>query len=106
MVSIAYGAALGFVVGGFVWAYVVLRGITATPLILHFNDTDGITSVGGMGTLAFMGVFGVVMVLMNGALALALDARDRFFGKFLAAMSLVFGVLLFAAFAAIINANV
>ncbi len=108
--------AIAFVIGGCLWACAELGGITGNPLILHFNDFNGITQVGGLATLAFMGVFGTLVVLMNTAIALEFADRPgasahgsvngRFFGKFLVAMTLAFAVLLFIAFAAIINVNV
>lgn len=105
-VSIMSFAALAFAAGGWLWAYFALRGATAqTPLILHFNDLSGITAVGGMGSITFMGILGVVVALLNFFVALELDGRDRFLGKLAAAATLVFAALLFIAFAAIINVN-
>jgi hypothetical protein len=102
--------ALALILGGFVWAFLELRIVAAssagTSLILHFNDIDGITSVGGLGTIWFMGAFGVLVAIMNFFVALEFDARDQFLGKFLASLTLVFAVLLFIAFAAIISVNV
>jgi hypothetical protein len=98
--------ALAFVLGGLGWAYFALHQITKTPLILHFNDLGGITSVGGFDRLVFVAIFGALISLMNGFIALEFDARGGFLGKFLAVITLFFGVLLFIAFAAIINANV
>jgi hypothetical protein len=105
IVSALCGVALLFVLGGFFWTYFSLRA-TGGPFILHFNDIGGITSVGGLGSLVFMGVFGVIVVLMNFAIALEFDSKDKFFGKFLAATTLVFAVLLFIAFIAILSVNV
>ncbi len=105
-VSLMSLAALLFVWGGAIWSRVMLRGTAgASPLILHFNDLSGITSVGPPGTLVFMAVLGTLIVLMNFVIALEFDARDPFLGKFVAAVTLVFAVLLFIAFVAIINVN-
>jgi hypothetical protein len=112
VISVLCGAALAFVLGGFVWACLALRGVgVADPdgsssLILHFANGVGITSVGGLDLIIFMGIFGLLVVAMNFAIARELESRDRFFGRFLAVMTLVFAVLLFIAFAAIINVNV
>src|ERR1700722_12090925 len=89
-------ASLLFVLGGFSWTYFSFRAMGG-PFILHFNDIAGITSVGGFNSIIFMGIFGAFVVLMNFAIALEFDAKDRFFGKFLAATTLVFAVLLFIA---------
>jgi len=91
--------------GGFLWAYFALRGVANAPLILHFDDIQGITSVGSMGTLIFMGILGLSIVLMNSLIAFELDVRDRFLGKLTAVVTLIFATLLFLAFSAIINVN-
>ena len=96
---------VAFVLGGFVWAYTSLSTSGAGPFILHFNDMDGITSVGGLGVIVFMGVFGLAATVMNFFIALEFEVRDRFLGKIMAAATLVFSVLLFIAFAAILNVN-
>jgi hypothetical protein len=112
LITALYTIALAFVIGGCVWACVELGGITGNPLILHFNDLIGITQVGGLAPIIFMGVFGILVVLMNAAIAFEFAdrpgaaAHGQFFGRFLAALTLAFAVLLFIAFAAIINANV
>ena len=106
LISIFGALSLTFVLGGLLWAYFALRGITNTPLILHFNTSDGITQVGGLGTLVFWGLFGIVACIMNSFVALEFDRRNHLFGKFLASLTLMFAALLFIAFATIINANV
>jgi hypothetical protein len=124
-VAVCGAAAAAFVLAGFAWAYFALRAAAAgsptgmgTPLILHFNDVNGITSVGGLGAIVFMGLFGLLVVGMDFAIARefekrgeggiegAVAARTRFFARFLAATTLLFAILLFISFAAIINVNV
>jgi uncharacterized membrane protein YidH (DUF202 family) len=100
--SLAFAVAIG----GFVWAILELRGITGNPLILHFNDVDGITRVGGLDNIIFIGILEFVIIGMNSFIAMEFDARDHFFGKFLAGVTLIFAILLFIGFAAIINVNV
>lgn len=95
-----------FVLGGFFWAYFALAAAGPGPFILHFNDIDGITGIGGLGTIVFMGLFGLLVTLMNFAIALEFERHDAFFGKFLSALSLAFAVLLFIGFASIIGVNV
>lgn len=99
-------AALLFVWGGAVWSRIVLHPVSEqSPLIVHFNDLEGITSAGTSAILVFVAVLGTAIVLMNFAIALALDERDRFLGKLTAAITLVLAILLFISFAAIINVN-
>ncbi len=93
------------ILAGFAWAMAALAG-SRTPLILHFNDLQGITAFGGVGVMVFAGIFGLAVVLMNGILAFALERRNLpFFGKLTAILTLVFAVLLFIAFAAILSVN-
>ncbi len=98
-------AAFLFVLSGWLWAHFALRGAANAPLILHFDDLSGITSVGTSANLTFMGFFGIAIVIMNFFIAIGLEDRDRFFGKLAAAATLVFAILLFIAFAAILNVN-
>ena len=94
-----------FAAGGTLWAYLALRGVANTPIILHFDDLLGITAVGGLGSVMAVGILGAVFVLINSFLAFELDLRDRFLGKFVAVLTLVFAILLFLALSAIINVN-
>lgn len=103
--ALCFGA-FAFVLLGFISALVTLGGATQDSLILHFDNAGGITNIGSIGTLIFMGCLGLLVVVMNFIIALGFDGRDRFLGKWLAAMTLVFAVLLFIAFTAILNANV
>ena len=114
-VSILSAGAFMLSLGGGLWAYFALRGAATAPgamqgaggtqVILHWNDLSGITSAGGLGAVVFMAIFGVAASLLNFAIALELDARDRFLGKLVAAATFAFAVLLFIAFAAIISVN-
>lgn len=112
LITILSTVALAFVLGGCLWAVGELSGISGNPLILHFNDLTGITQVGGLMTIIFMGAFGSLVVVMNAAIALEFadrpgaGAHGQFFGRFLVSMTLAFAVLLFIAFAAIINVNI
>lgn len=91
--------------GGFFWALGALGGAASGPLILHFNDMAGITSIGSFGDILWMGVLGIAIVVINFFIALNLEARDNVLGKIVAAMTLVMAILLFLAFAAIIRIN-
>lgn len=102
--AIFFGSFL-LVAGGAAWAWAALAGVTGSPLILHFDDIEGITAVGGAGSFVFMGILGVAVVLLNFAIALELEERNPFLGKITAGMTAIFAILLFIAFAAIINVN-
>jgi hypothetical protein len=96
---------LCLVLAGMIWVYGTLRNYGSGPIILHFDDINGITQVGNATAFLGIGIFGIIAVLINGFLALALDERDAFLGKFLASMTLVFAILLFIGFAAIVGVN-
>lgn len=99
-------AAFIFVFAGAVWSRSILRPVSVlSPLVVHFNDLQGITAVGAPETLVFMAVFGMVVVVMNFFIALALDERDPFLGKLMSSVTLMFAILLFIAFTAIIKVN-
>ncbi len=105
MVSGIFLAALAFAAGGFAWVVVALRSANGGAVILHFNDIDGITQVGMPGDILRVGIFTLLVVLIDFAIALELDARDRVLGKIMAAVTLVACVLLFIACTAILNVN-
>ena len=105
LISILSVVSILLVLGGFFWAYALMRGLGTGPFILHFNDMTGITGVGGLGTIVFMGIFGFVVTVMNGCIALEFESRSSFFGKFIAAITLIFATLLFIGFVAILSVN-
>lgn len=105
LVSLLSLASLAFAAGGFFWALGALQYISSGPLILHFNDIQGITSIGNFGGIILMGILGIAIVVVNFFIALALEARDRVLGKIVASVTLVMAILLFLAFAAIIKVN-
>ncbi len=105
LVSLFSLASFAFAAGGFFWALGELSGAAGGPLILHFNDMQGITSIGDTGTLWFMGVLGIAITVVNFFLAIGLEERDRVLGKVVAAMTLIMAILLFLSFAAIIKVN-
>ncbi len=105
LVSLLSFASLAFASGGFFWALGALGGVISGPLVLHFNDMQGITSIGSFGNVLWMGILGIAIVLMNFFVAIDLEARDNVFGKIVAVMTLIMAILLFLAFAAIIKVN-
>jgi len=79
---------------------------TATsPFIVHFNDTQGITTANGAGIIVFAGIFGIAVIALNGSLALEFKERNAFFGRLIAVVTLIFAALLFIAFTAILSVN-
>ena len=105
LVSVLSLASLLFVLGGAIWCIVVLVASGSSPFILHFNDIDGITVVGGIFNIIFMGLLGVFIVVMNFFVSLELEARDKVLGKIVAGTTLLMSILLFIGFVAILNVN-
>jgi len=105
LVSILSLGSFALVAGAFVWSFMALESASSGPLILHFNDMEGITSIGSFGSILTMGVLGMIIVFINFFVALELEERDRVLGKIVAGMTLVLAVLLFLGFAAIIKVN-
>jgi hypothetical protein len=105
LVSLLSLASFVFAAGGFIWAFCALNAMRAGPLILHFNDMAGITSIGSFDRLLAMGILGMAIVVINFFVAIELEARDGVLGKIIAAMTFAMAVLLFLAFAAIIKVN-
>ncbi len=103
-VAAASLVSLFLVAGGWAWSYFALRG-TDQPLILHFNNLAGIDQVGGLGELIPVGLFGLILTALGSILALELEEKDWFLGKFTAAAVFGFAALIFIGFAAIISVN-
>lgn len=96
--------AAALVLTGGIWAISALSG--RGPVIIHFNDLQGITASGGLGSIYFAAIIGVLAVILNGLLAFALEDRGLvFFGRLTAVLTLALAVLLFIAFTAIISVN-
>lgn len=105
LVSLLSLASMLLVLGGSIWAYAAILSNGSAPYILHFDDVNGITAVGGVWNLVFMGVLGILIVLLNFFLALELEARDKILGKMVAGLTLVIAILLFIGFVAILSVN-
>jgi hypothetical protein len=90
--------------GGMAWAYTAFRGIKE-PLILRFTATQGITEVGTFATVLMLGVFWVLVCVVNAAIAAPLLERDKFLGRFLIGANIAVSILIFIWFAAIISVN-
>ena len=89
---------------GYVWFLAYLRGMGPT-LVMHFNNLDGINQYGTFGNLAWAGGFGVLLTLVNLALALELADRDSVLARVIAGANVFIGTLLFMGFTAIIGVN-
>ncbi len=98
-------AAIAISLGGAIWMWFALRAAGPGPFILGFDDMQGITRTGGMGDVSVILAVAVAVAVINAFVALELDARDPWLGKMVAGITLAAAVLLFIAFAAIINAN-
>ncbi len=102
--SALFATSLVLVLGGTLWAYFALRGATS-PIILHFNNLAGINQVGGASEFLLVGLGGLIVVVVNLFLAFELEERDRILGKMVTAATLLFSLLFFIGFAAIISVN-
>ena len=103
-VPVFLALAMVFVLAGSFWSFFALHA-SESRLILHFNEEDGITQTGSIAEVMNIGFGGLLLVLINGAIALSLDKRDRFWGKIVSVATLFMGVLIFIALAAIISVN-
>ena len=101
----SFGASGLFVLGGWLWAWLALRGIQS-PLILHFSDYTGINQIGGMAEIHGLGTTGVVIIILNFLLARTLRERELRWTAILTGATLFTAVLLFTALAAIISVNI
>jgi|SRR3989344_1610360 len=102
--SLAFLAGLALVLGGWLWAFFALKEIT-TPLIILFDTTSGIEQIGYASDLARVGVFGLMVVLVNFFISIELEERMPFWGRLTSFTTVFLGILIFIYFAAIISVN-
>ena len=75
MVAVVCGIGCVLVVSSAIWSFAALGGIS-TPIVLHFNSTDGITQIGSRFDLVGFGIFALCVIGFNSAIALLLNDRD------------------------------
>ncbi len=102
--SLIFLTSLLFVLGATLWAYFTLRNL-AGLIILHFNNFSGITQIGDVSNLVLAGIGAMAVVIINFFIALELEERDKFLGQLAAAATILFSLLTFIGFAAIISVN-
>lgn len=98
-----FAAAAALISTAWLWAWLELND-QASQLVVHFNNA-GLVQIGTLTYLHRAAATGIIVVALNFWIALELEERDRFWGAFVAGATLLFAVLLFIGFAAIINAN-
>lgn len=103
LVSLLCGSAWGIVVISQIWIFLALHEVRP-PLVLRYANGT-ITQFGGVWELQGYAFVMWVIVVMNYLLALELEERDWFWGKFVASMTFFLSTLLFMAFQAIIVVN-
>ncbi len=99
------------IISGWLWALVALKGIEPS-IILHWVTEEKVSRITQFVPtediplhLSVIGASGLLMVLVNGWLALLFEERHWFWGKFLAGATLLLGALIFIGFVAIISVN-
>ncbi len=110
-VNIAFMSAILLVFSGSLWAIVALHSLSPSIILHWVNDEDvsPITQIVLTKDIPlYLGVIGasaLLMVIVNGWLALLFEERHQFWGKFLAGVTLLFAALIFIGFVAIIAVN-
>jgi len=102
--NFAFFVSLVLVLGGWLWSFFDLREVT-TPLVILFDSTTGINQVGYAGDLAKVGVFGLLVVVVNFLISIELERRLPFWGRLTSFITIFLGILIFIYFAAIISVN-
>ncbi|MEK7195446.1 MAG: hypothetical protein AAB655_02005 [Patescibacteria group bacterium] len=102
--AILFSLALAFVLGGVFWTFFGLKRISG-PVVVHFNNLAGINQIGSLWELLSIGAIAAVIIFSNFIIAVELEERDRFLGKTITGATLLFGILIFIGFAAIISVN-
>lgn len=102
--NFAFFVSLASILGGWLWAFFALRKVT-TPLIILFDSTTGINQVGYAADLTRVGIFGLLVVIVNFLISIELERRIPFWGRLTSFITIFLGILIFIYFAAIISVN-
>jgi hypothetical protein len=96
------------VLAGWIWAHTTLVPL-GQPVIVTWSASEGILRTVPEAELAWhlagIGGTALLVVIVNGVLAVELERRDRIGGKFVALGTFAFAALIFIAFAAMISVN-
>lgn len=93
---------------GWIWAHTTLVPIGQSIIVLWNADSGILRTVPAPEAAAFLAGIGgtaLLMVIVNGALAIELERRDRIGGKLMALATGAFAGLIFIAFAAMMAVN-
>ena len=100
----AFAVSFALIIGSWLWAWFTLKGISQS-LILHYNSFAGINQSGTVAELSAVSVMAFVALVVNSSIAFELQHRNRFLALVLAVGSILFSLLIFIAFTAIIRVN-
>jgi len=104
IVNLFFWISVIFIVGGCIWAIIILGGISE-PLIIHYSQSSGIDRIGGLGTLIGIAVLGLIMAIVDFFISLELEKKNILFSRLTSLVGLFVGFLIFIYFAAIISIN-
>lgn len=93
---------------GWAWAHTVLVPLSQSIIVLWSPEGGILRTVPADEFPSFLGGIGstaLLMVIVNAALAVELERRDRSWGKLVALGTGAFAVLIFIAFTAMIGVN-
>ena len=96
------------VVAGWAWAYITLVPLAQSIIVLWSSESGILRTVPAdefPSFLAGIGGTALLIVIVNAALAVELERRDRSWGRLVALGTGAFAALIFIAFAAMIGVN-
>ena len=97
--------AIGISLISFFMVLLNLIGMVNRPIVMHFDDINGITQMGAFNDIIFITITGIIVTIINFFIALEIRKKDVFLAKIISIASILFAVLLFIAFTAILTMN-
>lgn len=97
--------AIGVSLISFFSVFFALISLSNRPLVIHFDDINGITKMGNFTDIILIAVTGIIITILNFFISIKIEKRDKFLAKVISIVSILFAVLLFIAFTAILTMN-
>jgi hypothetical protein len=89
----------------FFFVFFNLINLFNRSLVVHFDDINGVTKMGNFTDIILIAVTGIIVTVLNFFISIEVEKKDKFLARIISIVSILFAVLLFIAFTAILTMN-
>lgn len=97
--------AIGISLISFFLVFFNLISLSNRPLVIHFDDINGVTKMGNFTDIISIAATGIIVTVLNFFISIEVEKKDKFLARIISVVSILFAVLLFIAFTAILTMN-